>query len=213
MLLAWHRDCSQPQRSLTPPNPETATADFLCLCLAPALPTMGTSRVHYRICPPLGGQSVPWWRSPSPPTVCCESSHRSANDRQSSVFPKVNRLCSSTSCSVTQHCEETARPVWGSAPGMGATALPSDWLRRTGPWFPMPSPTQLQKTQRRFQPISLSLGKDKFRNEKCLVQRFSSLMGSINISLISKPTENGPLILKFTPLPYSVFSPSMPARH
>lgn len=82
-----------------------------------------------------------------------------------------------------------------------------------GALVPMPGPTQLQKAQRRFQPISLSLGKDKFRNEKCLVQRFSSLMGSINISLISKPTENGPLILKFTPLPYSVFSPSMPARH
>ena len=54
-------------------------------------------------------------------------------------------------------------------------------------------------------PFPCLSGDDQFTTEKCLVQRVASLMGSINIWLISNPIENGPLILTFTPLPYSFF--------
>lgn len=96
-------------------------------------------------------------------------------------------------------------------PRTKATALPLD--QRGGALGSEAEPhPSLGKHGESPSPFPCLLGDDEFRNEKCLVQRFSSLMGSINISLISNPTEKRSFNSQVhSPARLFLFTLSMPA--
>lgn len=186
------------------------TADLLCLRLAHALLTRGPTRLPLRICPPLGGKSVP--RGPSPPPLSCYEYSYSfvRNKAKLCVSPlstdylqllpapwKDMMRCQGDSEAQFPRTKATALPLDQRGGALGSEAEPHPSLGKHGE-----SPS----------PFPCLLGDDEFRIEKCLVQRFSSLMGSINISLISNPTEKRSFNSQVhSPARLFLFTLSMPA--
>lgn len=154
---------------------------------------MGPTQLHWRICPPLDGKSIPRCHPPPPPISCCEFSNWSAkNKMKQGVFHMSKDYLQA----LPAHWKET-----GKIPGWQCSSAPQYWshspaLRLFGKDGALGSDAEPQSSLRKHSedssPFLYLSGDDKFRIEKCLGQRFTSLMGSINISLISNPTENGP---------------------
>lgn len=164
----------------------------------------GPTQFHSRTCPPLSDKPAPRWCSPSP-ISCCEHSllKTKQNKTKHVVHMSTDYLqvlpvpLNFTGKELTQGLECSSAPHHTSH----GTAL--NCLGKMGPVVTRLSPPPASAGTWRA-PTHFSVFQGKIHSRwKVLSAKILILMGSVNISLISNPTENGPVILKFTPLPYS----------